>query len=155
MKYRAAIGISILLLIGIAVFFHSGPTRQEPVREPTAPAAKAAEQVFASREDRQGSVTVTVTPRALSPSVATWDFAIILDTHTTDLAIDVLAAAVLRASKGNAYPPIRWEGDPPGGHHREGILRFAPISPRPASLTLVIRELDGIAERSFAWELEK
>jgi hypothetical protein len=58
--------------------------------------------------------------------------------------------AALADSAGREYRAIAWEGDPPGGHHRKGILKFEPIKPAPGSVTLKIRRI-GAAERTFSW----
>lgn len=157
MNYRTAVGLGIgaLLVVVIIVLFRYGPQAQQPVAELPLPQALPNTEAFATRVDEQGTVTVTVKPRDLSPNATSWGFTISLDTHTSELNLDLLAAAELRDDQGRAYPPDRWEGDPPGGHHREGTLIFAPLSPRPPFLTLIIRGLDGIAERSFTWNLEK
>ena len=71
-------------------------------------------------------VTITVTPQLRageSPS-----FKVVLDTHSQDLRDDLLNSSVLVDSAGNRYAPTAWDGPAPGGHHREGILRFPPLS---------------------------
>ena len=49
--------------------------------------------------------------------------------------------------------PMAWEGDPPGGHHRKGVLVFKPLDPMPATITLDVREVGGVADRTFTWNL--
>ena len=56
--------------------------------------------------------------------------------------------------KGIAYLPTRWEGAGPGGHHREGTLVFNAVNPAPTSVHLQIKEVGGIPERMFIWELK-
>jgi hypothetical protein len=58
--------------------------------------------------------------------------------------------AALADSAGREYRAIAWEGDPPGSHHRKGILKFEPIKPAPTSVMLKIRRI-GVAERTFSW----
>lgn len=69
-----------------------------------------------------GEVDITIEPRRLDADGAT--FAVALDTHSTELSMD-LADARLEVD-GVAWPLAGWEGDGPGGHHREGELRFRP-----------------------------
>lgn len=55
-------------------------------------------------------------------------------------------------ASGREYAPLAWQGDPPGGHHRKGVLRFKPL----AAATLVelrISGVGGVATRRFRWEL--
>lgn len=66
-----------------------------------------------TQTNREGPVTVKVTPRNLSPDASTWDFEITLDTHAVSLDQDLSRAAVLVDGQGNARSPLAWEGDPP------------------------------------------
>jgi hypothetical protein len=97
-------------------------------------------------------VTVTVTPTVESPS--TWTFKVVLDTHSQDLSDDLVKAASLIAPEGKRYTPVAWEGAAPGGHHREGVLRFAALSPRPASIALEIKRPNEPTPRLFRWQLD-
>lgn len=106
---------------------------------------------LATQTNREGVVTIKVTPQAVSASAASWRFEVVLDTHSASLTQDLRDVAVLSDGAGGEYPPTAWEGDPPGGHHRKGVLVFAPISPMPVSLTLKIRGIAGVPERIFAW----
>ena len=76
-----------------------------------------------------------------------------LDTHSTDLSDDLTKSAVLVDGSGKRYMPVTWDGAGPGGHHREGVLRFKPISPRPQSLELQIARNGETAPRAFRWQL--
>lgn len=110
---------------------------------------KAAE--LETQTNRQGGVTIQVTPQALSASASAWRFEVVLDTHSAALTQDLRDVAVLSGDAGGENKPIAWEGDPPGGHHRKGVLVFASISPMPALLTLRIRGIAGVPERIFSW----
>lgn len=101
----------------------------------------------------QREIKVTVTPRGLTYKAATWDFEVVLETHTQPLNDDLARVAVLIAD-GTQYLPLRWQGAPPGGHHRKGLLRFKAIVPRPASVELQIRLAGDPAPRSFRWLLK-
>ena len=100
----------------------------------------------------QAGVTANVTPRALSgPS---WDFEVVFDTHTQALTDDLEKTVVLVADGGATYPPVKWQGDPPGGHHRKGTLQFSAVSPVPASIELQIKRAGEANRRSFRWKLK-
>ena len=98
--------------------------------------------------NEEGGVTVAVAP-ILEKEV--WSFEVEMNTHSVELGDDLLAVSVLIDDRGNEYAPIAWEGDPPGGHHRSGILKFSPLSPLPASLELTMRGVGGVPERKFLW----
>lgn len=107
---------------------------------------------FESQTNNDGAVTIAVLPQNISES-GLWEFKVTLDTHSGALSEDVAAVSVLVDDAGKEYAPLMWEGDPPGGHHREGILRFDAIQPPPASFTLNIGGIGGVPKRSFLWQI--
>ena len=106
-----------------------------------------------TKESNEGPVTVAVTPRSLEQDLATWDFEIALNTHSEELSTDLATNSELVDNQGRSYNPISWEGSLPGGHHRSGVLKFSPISPKPKSIELKIKNVGGVTERSFEWDL--
>lgn len=105
------------------------------------------------RESNDGPVSVAVTPQSVEEGASSWNFDITLNTHSEELSEDLIAVSQLIDDQGKSYKPTAWEGAPPGGHHREGILKFNLISPRPKSIELKIKNVGGIPERSFKWNL--
>lgn len=103
--------------------------------------------------NNEGAVEVSVVPQNFSPTTQSWDFQIALNTHSEELDADMVEVSALVDEYGREYLPLSWDGAPPGGHHREGLLRFAPVSPRPKSIILKIRGVGSVAERSFRWML--
>ena len=112
--------------------------------------ALAAESLPAQSSSVSG-VTLKVTPRGLKAS--TWEFDLIFDTHSQDLKDDLLRSAVLVAGGAQAAP-LAWEGDPPGGHHRKGMLRFAAPTPRPAMIELHVSRPGESKPRIYRWRLQ-
>jgi len=106
-----------------------------------------------TQESSDRGVTVAVTPQTLASNASTWNFKIVLDTHSADLSDDLVKSAVLLDEKGGRHAPIAWDGAAPGGHHREGVLRFKPIAPQPRSIELQIRRGGEAAPRSFRWQI--
>ena len=98
-----------------------------------------------------GGVTVRATPGALSGAI--WEFQIVFDTHSQDLRDDVAKAASLVAD-GVTAAPLEWRGDPPGGHHRKGVLRFKAPGSRPAAIELRLARPGEDKARVFRWKLD-
>ena len=104
--------------------------------------------------NRDGNVTVTVTPRNIVPGASSWDFDVKLETHTQPLDQDMIRAAVLIDANGKSHVPVAWDGSPAGGHHRRGVLRFQPLAPTPATMELRIQGVGGVEVRVFRWQLK-
>jgi hypothetical protein len=96
------------------------------------------------RTVQAGEVEVTMTPLTLDTSGAV--FQVTLDTHSVPLDQDVASAARLRVNDTTAAV-ANWDGPGPGGHHREGTLRFTTPIPAGATVELRITSLptDAIA----------
>ena len=107
---------------------------------------------FPARSSDAQGVRVVVTPRSLGTE-AVWEFEVAMDTHTKPLSEDLAKAAVLVDDEGRRHAPMAWQGDPPGGHHRSGILRFAAVAPKPRTIELQIDGVGGAGTRSFRWAL--
>ena len=103
--------------------------------------------------DEQSSVTVIVTPIDILSQSKEWKFDVGMNTHAVELDQDMTKIAVLVDDQGKEYKPIAWEG-PIGGHHREGVLIFKQINPASKSVELKIKDIGGVAERLFKWDLE-
>lgn len=100
----------------------------------------------------QSSVTVKVTPRNLA--AGSWEFDVVFDTHSQELTDDLGKTAVLVSDGRTTHSPVKWQGDPPGGHHRKGVLEFKPVSPTPESIELQIKRNGETAPRLFRWKLK-
>lgn len=114
-------------------------------------ATPAGAQSWPSKENDEGQVMVTVTPVDLSSAADAWRFDVKLNTHVAPITQDLATVATLGDDVSQNEKPSAWQGDPPGGHHRKGVLVFKPISPMPRTITLKISGVGGVAERSFTW----
>jgi hypothetical protein len=112
-----------------------------------------AAELTTQRSSERG-VTVAVTPQNVAPNASAWEFKVVFDTHSADLSDDLLKSAVLVDPAGKRHTPLAWDGAPPGGHHREGVLRFAPITPSPSAVELQISRPGEATARSFRWKLQ-
>jgi hypothetical protein len=96
-------------------------------------------------------VTMKVTPKGVAPGAAEWEFTVVLDTHSRELDDDLAKSSVLVAD-GIELRPIGWSGAPPGGHHREGVLRFAAPTAPVQVVELRIQRSGESSARVFRWD---
>ncbi len=127
--------------------------------EPAAPAQNAPQEqaevapaaAYEAQSNSDGGIEVEVQPLDLTSSE--WSFGVGLTTHEGSLDEDLAKIVSLTDDRGDAVSPLRWEGPSPGGHHRNGTLIFPQISPKPASITVIVRDVGGVSERKFTWQL--
>ncbi|HXG50811.1 MAG TPA: hypothetical protein VNN77_05310 [candidate division Zixibacteria bacterium] len=115
---------------------------------PTAAAAAASAQAVSG-----GGVTVKVA--YLNPGRRTEPrFQVTLDTHSVNLdAYDLKTLAVLRDDRGKSYAPVAAENRG-GGHHREVTLTFPELSAETKRVEIAIKNIAGVEERKFSWNLD-
>jgi hypothetical protein len=116
-------------------------------------ASEAAELSYAPHVSNELGIIITATLQKISKDAKTWDVVVVMETRTHALGSDMENSAVLIAD-GNQYKPSGWEGSPPGGHYRKGVLHFNAITPEPASVELQIRMIGDPTARSFKWRLK-
>ena len=109
---------------------------------------------YKTKSNKKNSIRVDVRPVQLLPGKPI-KFEIRMNTHSGDLSQDLIAVCSLKDSSGREYRPINWEGSPPGGHHRSGVLEFSELGEGAESITLVIREVANVPERVFNWSIER
>jgi hypothetical protein len=94
-----------------------------------------------------GEVELTITPTRVDDTGAA--FTVAFDTHSVDLGLDIANTATLTVD-GQAWTDPAWDGDGPGGHHREGTLTFTAASPANGDAVLTIEGLDEPATARWA-----
>ena len=150
--------IIVLALLGLILAACSSPIVSTPApvsnsSTSVAPAAAPASENLTQTND-QAMVTVAVTPLNLSDkSAATLDFDIALNTHSVDLGYDLTQIATLSNNAGEQVQPTKWNGPTGGGHHRAGTLSFPQLKQRGQSLTLTLRGIADVPERTFTWKV--
>ena len=144
MRKQFLMGLAVAAIAAYSCIHDSGGVRIIAVSN----AAELAPQISNERE-----IKVTATLQNIPNEAKTWDFQVVLETHTKALNDDLAKSSVLIAD-GKQYLPLGWEGAPPGGHHRKGVLRFKAIAPPPASVELQIRLAGDPSPRSFKWLLK-
>lgn len=100
-----------------------------------------------------GGVTVKVTPLD-SRASGELRFQIALDTHSVNLdSYDLKSLVSLRDNTGKLYPPTAVENKG-SGHHRQATLSFAKPPNGVKRVELVVKDIAGVKERIFRWDLE-
>lgn len=90
-----------------------------------------------------------------SPAVGTpIEVTVRLDTHSASLdAVKFDEAVALRGVDGTDVAP-RVDRMGGSGHHREAAVSFPPLPGGMHEVRIAVRNVGGVAERSFAWEME-
>ncbi|MBI3964990.1 MAG: hypothetical protein HY329_05080 [Chloroflexi bacterium] len=153
------VAISVVGCTGVSQSATSGVSQPAASGVSQAQAASQSHQPpDTSQSSEAGQVQVVVTRQT---DAATPTFEVTLDTHSVDLdGVDLGQLAVLRTGTGAEVRPTTWDA-PNGGHHRKGHLSFpattadgkSVIDEGMRSVELVIRDVAGVAERSFRWTL--
>lgn len=115
--------------------------------------ARAADAAYASLVSEVNGVKVTATLQDTSAAAKTWNIQVTIETHTRPLSEQLETSAVLMADKKQHFA-VAWQGTPPGGHHRTGVLVFNPIVPKPAAVELRILMNGESLPRGYTWRLK-
>ncbi len=103
--------------------------------------------------NRENRVRVDVVPVQLESGKSA-KFEIRMNAHSGDLSQDLVSVSTLKDDNGREYRPVDWQGAPPGGHHRTGVLEFPALNGNTKSVTLVIRDVANVPERVYKWNLK-
>ncbi len=136
--------ILLVFAVSLVAIFRPSP--------PVESSATSEVEKYAPQENSGGEVDITVTPLSLAVGVKP-QFEIEFNTHSVELDFDIEKLASLSDDKNNLYANPTWEGSPPGGHHRSGKLTFGDSLKDTSSVTLVLRDISGVSERKFIWQL--
>ncbi|MBI2632805.1 MAG: hypothetical protein HYW78_00230 [Parcubacteria group bacterium] len=148
MNKNSIIFIVIFIIIVVAVYVLTEPKELQNNSEEATNETEN-QITLDTRINDEGEVEIAATPRFLARNVVWFD--IELNTHSVDISEELKNVSVARVD-GKEYMPIAWEGDPPGGHHLSGVLKFNSFSPLPKKIELEIRKIGGIEKRIFKWE---
>jgi len=114
------------------------------------PGSGAQAQPLATQSSADRGVTLKVTPKTIGPA-SELEFAVVLDTHSAELDDDLVKSAVLLVD-GKELRPVSWTGAGPGGHHREGVLKFPVLPQASQAIELRIQRTGESAARMFRWD---
>jgi len=115
---------------------------------------RADASTYEMKSNSENRVRVDVRPVQLEPGRPV-KFEVRMNTHSADLGQEMVAVCTLKDNNGREYKPTAWQGSPPGGHHRKGVLEFPNLADNSESITLVIRAIDNVPERIFNWRITK
>lgn len=152
MKYFLFIIIGLIAVFLAYLFF--GAYRDVKQIDQATDTEQVVENQRQAKTDEQGEVSITITPQALGGDVSRWRFDVVFSTHSVSLDQDPVQSTMLVDDKGNEYKPTAWEGAESGDHHREGALVFDAIMPAPRSVKIIIKDVGGVSERFFNWDLK-
>lgn len=130
----------IILLFGFVLYTQFAPFESSETKNST----------WKLIVDDKDGISVEVQPAKLS-HVEDSEFSVTFTTHEGSLDFDPSKISVLSDNVGKKYLPIKWEGSPTGGHHRNGRLIFPKLSDSAMEVKLLIRI--GKSERIFEWGL--
>jgi len=100
----------------------------------------------------EGGVTVTVTPISpLKPDEL--KFEVELNTHSGELPEDLKEHAELLTDDVQTLSAFSWEMSSEQSHHQEGILSFEKTGNKPGAIELILKDIGGVEERNFKWDL--
>ena len=157
MKYQKVTVFSLILVVISATSYYVFFKRAKFFTGSNAATGNTAQVATSDTPSEQtaiiGDVTYKVTPKSFLSSARTWDFEFVLDIHSGTLDQDLLQLISMVDEKGQKYQPVKWEGDPPQGHHRRGVLKFRPIYPKPQAIELKISQVGEVTNGKFKWEV--
>ncbi len=123
-----------------------------PVLSAVALGAGAADQ--AAQQVTGGGVTVTATLVKGQADATTIQLA--FNTHSVNLdAYNIADLTTLRDDNGNLYPVQAVEKASGGGHHRQAVLQFAKLNAEVKTIELDVKDLAGVKDRIFRWDIAK
>lgn len=148
----------ILIFVITACSTTLSPLPTQPPSDPVSTELASPEIDPATRVDDQGAIIFEVTPLDLNQPAESFEFNIVLTTHSIDLIMDLATTATLTTDTGVSVNSTLWDA-PRGGHHVEGRLIF-PANVNGKSLldgatkiTLTITDVD-VPTRIFEWQLK-
>jgi len=109
---------------------------------------------YETRSNRENQVRVDVKPVQLAPGQPA-RFEVRMNSHSETLGEDMVAVSSVKDSAGRIYQATAWQGSEPGGHHRTGVLEFPKLENNTESITLIIRKVAKVPQRTFEWLVER
>ena len=100
-------------------------------------------------------MTFAIKPLNLGSGASTLDFDVTMNKHSVELNFDLKQLAVLKTDTGAEIKPSARFAQVGSGHHVESKLSFPADKIAGARmLTLILKNVSGVAERTFTWNLQ-
>ena len=109
---------------------------------------------YETKSNRENQVRVDVKPVQLAPGQPA-RFEVRMNSHSETLGEDMVAVSSVKDNAGRIYQATAWQGSEPGGHHRKGVLEFPKLENNTESITLIIRKVAKVPQRTFEWLVER
>ncbi len=108
-----------------------------------------------TKTDRTGPVTVEVTPLPPATAGEPLKLEVVFDTHSVNLDAVPLERVVVVRSGAGAVAPVGVESAKGSGHHRAAVLVYpgSVLAGGATALEVVVKEVGGVPERTFRWDL--
>ncbi len=152
---RGWLVVTLLMAVVLAGCAGQENARAALPEPPAATVPRGAMPAFPPQVSDAGRVVVEVTPLDLGDAEDTLHFQVAMNTHSVELDYDLTQLALLRTDQGVEVRPILWDGGR-GGHHVYGVLFFPAVDLSNARwVEVIIRDVAGVPERRFRWELQK
>jgi hypothetical protein len=148
----------ILSLVLAACSAATTPLPSDPQPAPVSTEAASPANDSATRIDEQGAIIIEITPLNLDSPTDTFEFDVVMNTHSIDLSMDLATLSTLTTDTGVNVDATLWDA-PLGGHHVEGKLIFPAMQDGKSilegatKLTLTMINVDA-PSRIFEWELK-
>ena len=155
---KATIGLSLILFLITFFLINNSSKTNNLLAEAASKESDLLKSIsiesidLSTKIDSRGEVSFEVTPINFSFDNSI-KLEIKINTHSGSLDLDLAEISILEDDKGKKYQPMDWQGSPPGGHHRSGILVFPKLDIQTKNIKLTIQDDFGILPRIFEWEL--
>ena len=126
----------------------AAPLQTDPEPAPVSTQSSSPSNNSAKRIDQQGAIIIEITPLNLDSAADTFEFDIVMTTHSIDLSMDLATLSTITTDTGVSVDAALWDA-PLGGHHVEGKLIFPSakdgksILEGATKLTLTIVNVDA------------
>ncbi len=148
-----ALIVSITIIAVWLIYSSRSAARQSQTN--SSDISQSSNSSYGTRERSEENVTISVTPQTLAVNTRP-SFYVEFETHSVELDFDVPAISLLIDDQGNSLGNPKWEGSPPGGHHRKGTLSFTDkLSDSAKNITLTFKDIATVPARIFTWEVKR
>ncbi|MCF7805239.1 MAG: hypothetical protein K9N46_13330 [Candidatus Marinimicrobia bacterium] len=147
---NGAIAVSVAIVAGSFVVTGFNGTASDAIAQKQSVSNDPIELAVQSNQENRVAIEVKPVNFSFTNPVT---FAISLNTHSGSLNYDLTKISTLICDQGYEYDPLRWDGSPPGGHHRRGELVFPEFDHKVQHMQLVIKDVYDVPERVFDWTI--